>query len=121
RHKIAQLVADQRDSSLGQMDVGKMMLNVSSAAADSGLRVPTELTLLGKTLLQLDEVGRLLAPNFDPNAAVRKHATELLNRRMKETMTEGRAYAAMLEAKEFFSALPSRLNKIMDTVGNAEL
>ncbi|MGZ4987154.1 MAG: ABC1 kinase family protein, partial [Limisphaerales bacterium] len=88
RHKIAQLVADQRDAHLGQMDVGKMMLNVSSAAADSGLRVPTELTLLGKTLLQLDEVGRLLAPNFDPNAAVRKHATDLLNRRMKETLTE---------------------------------
>lgn len=121
RHKIAQLVADQRDANLGQMDVGKMMLNVTTAAADSGLRVPTELTLLGKTLLQLDEVGRLLAPNFDPNAAVRKHATELLNRRMKETMTEGRAYAAMLEGKEFFSTLPSRLNKILDSIGNAEL
>lgn len=121
RHKISQLVADQHDASLGQMDVGKMMLNVSSAAADSGLRVPTELTLLGKTLLQLDEVGRILAPNFDPNASVRKHATELLNRRMKETLTEGRAYAAMLEGKEFLSALPSRLNKILDSIGNAEL
>jgi predicted unusual protein kinase regulating ubiquinone biosynthesis (AarF/ABC1/UbiB family) len=120
RHKIAQLVADQHDASLGQMDIGKMMLSVSSAAADAGLRVPTELTLLGKTLLQLDEVGRLLAPNFDPNAAVRKHANELMNRRMKDTMTEGRAYATLLEAKEFMSALPSRLNKIMDAVGNAE-
>lgn len=121
RHKIAQLVADQHDAHLGQMDVGKMVLTVSSAAADSGLRVPTELTLLGKTLLQLDEVGRILAPNFDPNASIRKHATELLSRRMKETLTEGRAYAALLEGKEFFSALPSRLNKILDAVGNAEL
>jgi predicted unusual protein kinase regulating ubiquinone biosynthesis (AarF/ABC1/UbiB family) len=121
RHKIAQLVADQHDASLGQMDVGKMLLSVSSAAADSGLRVPTELTLLGKTLLQLDEVGRLLAPNFDPNAAVRKHADDLMNRRMKDSLTEGRAYSSLLEAKEFFTALPSRLNKIMDAVGNAEL
>ena len=121
RHKIAQLVADQHDASLGQMDIGIMMLSVSSAAADSGLRVPTELTLLGKTLLQLDEVGRILAPNFDPNAAVRKHANELMNRRMKDTLTEGRAYATVLEAKEFLSALPSRLNKILDAVGNAEL
>jgi len=121
RHQIAQLVADQRDAHLGQMDVGKMVLSVSSAAADSGLRVPTELTLLGKTLLQLDEVGRILAPNFDPHAAVRKHATELLARRMKKTLSEGRAFAAILESKEFFSALPSRLNKILDAVGNAEL
>jgi ubiquinone biosynthesis protein len=121
RHKIAQLVADQREASLGQMDVGKMMLNVSSAAADSGLRVPTELTLLGKTLLQLDEVGRLLAPNFDPNAAVRKHADDLMQRRMKDALSEGRAYSTLLEAKEFFGTLPARLNKIMDAVGNAEL
>jgi ubiquinone biosynthesis protein len=77
--------------------------------------------LLGKTLLQLDEVGRILAPNFDPNAAVRKHANDLMNRRMKDTVTEGRAYATLLEAKEFMSALPARLNKIMDAVGNAEL
>ncbi len=121
RHKIAQLVADQRDASLGQMDVGKMMLSVSSAAADSGLRVPTELTLLGITLLQLDEVGRLLAPNFDPNAAVRKHANDLMHRRMKDTLSEGRAYSALLEGKEFISSLPGRVNKILDALGNAEL
>jgi ubiquinone biosynthesis protein len=121
RHKIAQLVADQQEANLGQMDVGKMMLNVSAAAADSGLRVPTELTLLGKTLLQLDEVGRILAPNFDPNASVRRHANDLLNRRMKDAMTEGRVYSSLLEAKEFMGALPARLNKIMDAVGNAEL
>jgi ubiquinone biosynthesis protein len=121
RHKIATIVADEHDASLEQMDVGKLMLAVSSTAADSGLRVPTELTLLGKTLLQLDEVGRLLAPNFDPNESTRRHASELLDRRMKEAMTEGRVYAGLLEAKEFFTTLPSRLNKIMDTVGNAEL
>jgi len=44
-----------------------------------------------------------------------------MNRRMKDTMTEGRVYSSLLEAKEFMSALPSRLNKIMDAVGNAEL
>src|SRR3954470_23672996 len=44
-----------------------------------------------------------------------------MNRRMKDTMTEGRAYATLLEAKEFMSALPTRLNKILDAVGNAEL
>ena len=44
-----------------------------------------------------------------------------MNRRMKDAVTEGRAYATLLEAKEFMSALPARLNKIMDAVGNAEL
>jgi ubiquinone biosynthesis protein len=83
--------------------------------------VPTELSLLGKTLLQLDEVGRILDPDFDPNESVRRNAQQLLNERMKSSFTEGKVFSSLLEAKEFFSALPARMNKILDAVGNAEL
>src|SRR5690606_22835352 len=34
---------------------------------------------------------------------------------------EGRLFASLLDAKQFVGALPSRLNKILDAVGNAEL
>jgi predicted unusual protein kinase regulating ubiquinone biosynthesis (AarF/ABC1/UbiB family) len=83
--------------------------------------VPIELTLLGKTLLQLDQVGRTLSPDFDPNESVRRNASNLLNRRVKSTLTEGKMFSSLLEAKQFVGALPSRLNKILDAVGNAEL
>ena len=43
-------------------------------ARQNGLWVPSEMTLLGKTLLQLDEVGRILDPTFDPNASIRRNA-----------------------------------------------
>ena len=122
RHKISQLVAEQLSSStLGQMDLGKTLLQVSRSAADTGLFVPVELTLLGKTLLQLDEVGRALSPDFDPSESVRRNAAKILNRRMKSTLTEGKIFSSLLETKQFVSALPSRLNKILDAVGNAEL
>src|SRR6185437_8575489 len=50
RHKLAQLVAEQLSSNtLGKMDLGKTLLEVSRSAADTGLFVPIELTLLGKT------------------------------------------------------------------------
>jgi ubiquinone biosynthesis protein len=121
RHKCAQLVAQQRSSTLGQMDLGKTLLEVSRSAADTGLFVPIELTLLGKTLLQLDQVGRILSPDFDPNESVRRNASNILNRRVKSTLTEGKLFSSLLETKQFVGALPSRLNKILDAVGNAEL
>jgi predicted unusual protein kinase regulating ubiquinone biosynthesis (AarF/ABC1/UbiB family) len=40
---------------LNHQDVGKALMEVSRTAAQTGLYVPTELTLLGKTLLQLEE------------------------------------------------------------------
>jgi predicted unusual protein kinase regulating ubiquinone biosynthesis (AarF/ABC1/UbiB family) len=121
RHKIAQLVAEQQNSTLCEMDIGKAILEVGRTAADTNLYVPTELSLLGKTLLQLDEVGRILEPDFDPNESIRRNASHLLNERLKRTLTEGKLFANLLDAKHFIGALPTRLAKIMDAVGNAEL
>jgi predicted unusual protein kinase regulating ubiquinone biosynthesis (AarF/ABC1/UbiB family) len=121
RHRIGQLVAEQKNSSLQQMDVGRVILEVGRTAADTGLYVPMELSLLGKTLLQLDQIGRTLAPNFDPNESIRRNASKILNERLKTSLTEGRLFSTLLEGKQFIETLPSRLNKILDAVGNAEL
>jgi predicted unusual protein kinase regulating ubiquinone biosynthesis (AarF/ABC1/UbiB family) len=121
RHKIAELVAEQQNSTLCDMDIGKAILEVGRTAATTSLYVPTELSLLGKTLLQLDQVGRILEPEFDPNEAIRRNASNLLNERLKRTLTEGKLFANLLDAKQFVGALPSRLGKILDAVGNAEL
>ena len=52
------------------------MLEMARAATLHGLRMPPELALLGKTLLNLDEIGRLLDPDFDVNASMRRNATQ---------------------------------------------
>lgn len=121
RHQIAELVADQQNSTLCDMDIGKAILEVGRTAANTNLYVPTELSLLGKTLLQLDQVGRILEPEFDPNESIRRNASSLLNERLKRTLTEGKLFANLLDAKQFLGTLPSRLGKILDAVGNAEL
>jgi ubiquinone biosynthesis protein len=121
RHRIGQLVAEQKTSTLVQMDLGRVILEVARTAADTGLYVPMELSLLGKTLLQLDQIGCTLAPNFDPNESIRRNASKILNERLKTSLTEGRLFSTLLEGKQFIETLPSRLNKILDAVGNAEL
>jgi predicted unusual protein kinase regulating ubiquinone biosynthesis (AarF/ABC1/UbiB family) len=121
RRQIGQLVTEQQNATLSEMDTGRLILEVGRAASDTGLFVPTELSLLGKTLLQLDQVGRILDPEFDPNESIRRNASQILNQRLKTTLTEGKVFSSLLEAKEFMAALPSRLNKILDAMGNAEL
>ncbi|MDB6123194.1 MAG: hypothetical protein JWQ71_2187 [Pedosphaera sp.] len=120
RRRITELVTDQQDNTIAQMDVGKMILELGRNAGENGLYVPTELTVLGKTLLQLDEIGRTLDPKFDPNDAIRRNATKMMTDRMKKSISEGQLLSSVLEMKQFVGALPSRLNKLMDTVSNAE-
>lgn len=121
RRRITQLMAIRRDQPLHQLKVGQSLLEISRSAAENSLFVPGELTLLGKTLLQLDEVGRVLDPNFNPNEAVRRDVSKLMSQRMLKDAAQGRVSAVLLEIKDFMAGLPGRLNGIMDAVANAEL
>ena len=96
-------------------------MEVSRNAADNGLFVPSELTLLGKTLLQLDEVGKILDPTFDASASIRRNVGELMLQRMGKHATQGSLFNSLLEMKEFVGGLPSRLDRIMDAIINQEL
>ena len=51
-------------------------------------RTPPELALIGKTLLNLDQIGWALAPNFDPAASIRKNAASLMQKRLWKTLTK---------------------------------
>ena len=121
RRQISQLVASRRNQALKELNVGQSLMDVSRHARETGLFVPSELTLLGKTLLQLDEVGRILDPTFDPNASVRRNAAALTTSRIRRDASQGSLVTSILEMKDFMVHLPTRLNRIMDSVANAEL
>jgi ubiquinone biosynthesis protein len=121
RQQIGQLVASSRNQGLQQLNVGRSLLEISRDARENGLFVPSELVLLGKTLLQLDEVGRILDPSFDPNASIRRNAGEITSRRMLRETSQGSMASTLLELKDFTVHLPVRLNRIMDALANAEL
>ena len=86
------------------------------------MRLPPELALLGKTLLHLDEIGRCLDPEFDPNAAIRRHAAEITTERMQEApLARQPAGGGSTTSRSSSSGCPARANKILDRVANNEL
>jgi ubiquinone biosynthesis protein len=119
--RVSDLIGQYRHATLAQMQIGRVLLEVTRASSDSGLRLPSELTLLGKTLLQLDEVGRILDPEFDPNASIRENTAELLRRRMLQSASPGNIASGLLEAKEFVEKLPGRVNRVLDGLANNQL
>jgi ubiquinone biosynthesis protein len=121
RRRIGQLMASRQNQGLQQINVGRSLLEVSRTAADNGLFVPSELTLLGKTLLQLDEIGKILDPDFNPNASIRRNVGELMAQRMRKAATPRSLFSSLFEMKDFVSGLPGRLNQVLDAITNHEL
>jgi ubiquinone biosynthesis protein len=118
--RVVDLVGVYQHATMAQVQVGRVLLDVSRASAESGLRLPPELALLGKTLLNLDEIGRTLDPDFEPNAAIRQNAADLLRRRMLKSASPGNLAASLLEAKEFAEKLPGRVNRVLDQLAESQ-
>ncbi len=106
RRDVQDLVSHYHDAPLHELQVGRVMMEITRAAGQHGLRLPSELTLLGKTLLNLDQVGRTLAPDFDVNAELRDEAPRLMQERMRRTMDQSNLYPTLLETREFLEHCP---------------
>jgi predicted unusual protein kinase regulating ubiquinone biosynthesis (AarF/ABC1/UbiB family) len=94
---------------------------MARAGTTHGVRMPPELALLGKALLNLDLIGRRLDPEFDVNASMRRNATQLMQRRFVKTLTQANAFSTALEIRDFAERLPSRLNRILDALSGNDL
>jgi ubiquinone biosynthesis protein len=121
RRTVTELVAKYHEAPLRDLNVGRVMLEMSRSAAEHGLKMSPELAMLGKTLLNLDEIGRTLAPDFDVNAAIRRNALALMRRRMMKAVSPGNVFTSMLDVKEFAERLPGRVNRILDSVAANDL
>jgi ubiquinone biosynthesis protein len=119
--EISRLVSLHGDSTMGEIDVGRVVVEITRISGENGVRQPAELTLLGKTLLNLDRVAVTLAPDFEVNAAIRRHAASLMRRRMVRQLSPTQALSAALEMNEFVQELPGRLNRMLDRVADNQV
>jgi predicted unusual protein kinase regulating ubiquinone biosynthesis (AarF/ABC1/UbiB family) len=105
---------------MGQFDVGRLMLEVTRLSGECGMRPSHELTMLGKTLLNLDQVGRALDPKFDANASVRRNAAEIMQGQMRKNISLANLFSSAIEMKDFVAKLPGRTGKILDALASNE-
>ncbi len=121
RRDIARIIGDQQGASVGEMKVGEVVMLVTQACAAGGVRVPAEISLLGKTLLNLDGIGRALAPDFDPNRAIRHHAAEIAQHRMLKSLAPSELFQNIFDVKELLTKTPARLNEVLAALAEGKL
>ncbi|HET8561259.1 MAG TPA: AarF/UbiB family protein [Marmoricola sp.] len=113
---VADVVARAGDASVQELNIGALVLQLTRQAAECGLRMDPELVMLGKTLLNLDQVALTLDADFEPREALRRHTTSLMKSSMETSPAS--LMASVLEAKEFVEELPGRVNRAFDAIGS---
>jgi predicted unusual protein kinase regulating ubiquinone biosynthesis (AarF/ABC1/UbiB family) len=112
--RAADMVERSQGATVEEIDAGSMVMELMRISGDFGLRLPAELSMLGKALLNLDQVARELDPDFDPASAIRRHTDDILETQMRPS--SGSTFSALLEARDFVEQLPGRVNKVMDAM-----
>jgi ubiquinone biosynthesis protein len=110
--QIASLVARNYDLTIGELDTGKVLYDLINISFQSGLRLPAELTLLAKTLFNLDTVTKSIDPTYSPIATIREFGNQIAAERARRDLNPRRLYQLATEGSDFLMTLPHRLDLI---------
>ncbi|MGB9376236.1 MAG: AarF/UbiB family protein, partial [Mycobacteriales bacterium] len=111
--EVADLVSRIAAVSAGDNATGSLLLQLTALCGAYGLRPPVELTMVGKALLSLDGIARILAPSFNPTEEMREHAMELMKAGTKPSLSG--MVGSLMDARDFAEQLPGRINRALES------
>ena len=109
---IAALMARNYDLAIGEMQAGKVLYELINISYQKSLRLPAELTLLAKTLFNLDGVTRAIDPTFSPIPTIREYGNQIASERAKRDLNPRRLFQLATEGSDLLMSLPHRLDLI---------
>ena len=118
---VADFIEEFRGRKLVQLQLGRRLMEMGGVSGRSGLHLPPELTLLARALINLDQVGRILDPAFDADAAIQANAADIMQQRLMRSATPGSLFTNVLEAKDFVVNVPGQLNRILENIAGNNL
>jgi predicted unusual protein kinase regulating ubiquinone biosynthesis (AarF/ABC1/UbiB family) len=119
--EISSLVATVHDANAKDVNTGQLIFTVIGVANSNDLKVPGELAMLGKTLLHLDSITRLLDPDYDPQRVIGDYAEDLIAQKLKQKFHPRNFYPAMLDLNQLALDLPRRAREIVDLTAGGKL
>ena len=100
---------------------GALVLQVVEIATRCGVRTPPELSVLGRALLNLESVCRLLDPAFEPKPVVEGHLQGLMAERMKQGFSLQALGADLLELQSLVREAPAKVGNVLNLLAENRL
>ncbi|GAB4547235.1 MAG: AarF/ABC1/UbiB kinase family protein [Thermodesulfovibrionia bacterium] len=98
------------DLTISEIKLADYLETLTHLAIKHGLTMPSELLLMNKTMLILDNIGRGLDPDFNLFSVAEPYASRLARRRMSPLRLLEEARKDFSEIKELAQTMPRQLN-----------
>jgi len=89
---------------------------VTHLAIKHRLKIPSDLLLVNKAMLILENIGRELDPDFDFIAAAEPYASKLIRERISPSKIYEKTKKNVMEVSDFFILFPKQMKQIVRKV-----
>ena len=120
--EVGQMVARYAARSGGRaQSEGRLVLDITLLGAACGLRTPPELSLLGKTLLNLEAVSKALDPDMDVKSVVEGHLENVMRQRLKKSFSPAALASEAMELQALVRESPRKVSDILTLLSENRL
>jgi predicted unusual protein kinase regulating ubiquinone biosynthesis (AarF/ABC1/UbiB family) len=100
---------------------GRLMLELVGLSTACGLRTPPELSLLGKTLLNLEQVAHALDPELDVKTVVEAHLEHVMRQRLKKSLSPSNLASELIEVQALLREAPRKVSDLLSLLAENRL
>lgn len=119
--EVDRLIAQHHGKSLKEIEVAVVVSDGLEVVSRHGLKLPSDLALLGKALLIVEGTGKTLDPEFNAVEAAEPFVTELLRHRLSPGKMLGRSLAGALQYLELLRGLPPKIDRLAGVIERGDL
>ena len=121
RADVGHLVARYTGVPLKELPFGVIVRDLLTLCVRNDIRIPTEMVLLGKTLLNLEPICRKLDPDMDPISTMKDASMRLLEEQVRRDVSMERLMGVVLELHSFMNDVPLSTRRVLTQLANNEL
>jgi len=119
--EVAQLVARYAAHAGHSLSEGRLLFEIVRIGTACGLRTPSELSLLGKTLLHLETVCRVLYPRMEVKRVVEGHLDHVMGDRLRQSLSPTKIASELMDLQVLAREAPRKLSDVLSLLAENRL
>ncbi|RFC53404.1 ABC1 kinase family protein [Brumimicrobium aurantiacum] len=121
KKNIVRKIQESENQKAKDLQSGRTLIEINQIAAKQNIHIPVDLNVLGKILLNLDQIVAFLTPEYDMQSTMKRYIHKLMQKKMKADLKPANFMELFLEMKDLTENLPSRLNKFTSNLAENEV
>lgn len=116
--ETSQLVARYAAHPGASASESRLLFDIVRISTACGLRSPSELSLLGKTLAHLETTCRALDPHVDMKRVVDRHLDSVMGDRLRHTLSPHRVASELMDLQVLAREAPRKLSDMLSLLAD---